>query len=435
MGKLGGCCCACECLEVGDLPSISISGMTGGSWVASTCCWTKTFTFNTTQTTTTTCLASHSVQSYEATLEADVYIMDKKTPPLFLTEQDFPLPLEYCCDSGQTFIGTATASCSGTLESKVKISYRPKEIVVRASKQSVTCNGSTSCKLVLSTSYVYEYGYFEMTELGSGSEYAVEADPNSSCFEQTTVPASLCSGSESNPADSFDCTTAVLLLQEFSFNRVKIYDAWPTGSVVINNDAIPDEGCEVEICNEQDYANQVCLSATGEGCGYDCTPGELVEQTWRPENACDGLQEQYVYSDCDSPFPTIDIYTDNEPDTRLCDELTRTAIDFPADDQCAATEEPTRCLFVPQVGGLFNGASTELDPPYLGIGSLGDCIVGKTPFPSSCYYDDPCGDDAVGWPRFGEKFLDVTTYNYTQTCTNTTQSLCINAPTWTIVFA
>jgi hypothetical protein len=433
MGRAGKCCCRCDCLEQAELPNISINGMTGSSWVASTCCWTKTFTFNTQPAASTTCLPSHSVQSYETTLEADVYIMNKKTPPLFTSEQDFPLPLEYCCDSGATLIGTATASCSGTLEAKLRISYRPKKILVRASRQLVECGEQSTCKLVLSTSYIYEYGFFEMLELGSAYEHAVETIEGSTCFEQTSNPLSLCSGDVSVPPEDFDCDTTVPLISEFSFNRVKVYDEWPTGNVLIDNTAIPESGCQIELCNEQDYDNQVCLTATGEGCSFDCIPGTLVEQTWRPINQCDGLQQQYVYSGCDTELPTVVSFTDNEPDSRLCDELTRTAIEFELDSECSADLE--RCFFVPQVGGLLTVASTETNPPYFPAGSLADCIAAKDPAPTGCYYVDPCGSQAFGWPRFGEKFMDVTTYEYNQTCSNTTQSLCINAPTWTIAFA
>jgi hypothetical protein len=435
MGTMGRCCCPCECLPAGELPSVSITGMTGGDWVDTPCCSTKIFTFNTTPATSTTCLASHHVASYSTTLEADIYATTNAKPPLFSTEQTFPLPLEYCCESGGTFAGTLSASCSGSEEQKLKVTYRPKHIEVRASRQAVTCDGVTTCKLVLSTDYVYDYGYQEMVISGNARSWEVVAGTENECFVQGD-PVFGCEDNDETLPGEFDCDTPVAMTLTFRFTRVKTYDAWPTGPEVFNNDAIPDEGCAIEICNREEYQTQVCISATGSTCPYNCIPASVVEQTWRGVNGCDGLQEQYIFSGCDTPFPTVDFIGDNEPDDRLCPEISRMVLDFVEGSCDSSITRYARCGLGSTTAAYFTILSNEFTP---GDGTqsdtFGGCIVGPQPYPEDCQFLSPCGLDGFAVSRFGTLFGDVTDYSYTSTCTNTTQSLCVNAPTWTIIFA
>jgi len=436
-------CCGCDCLTLEQLPSITIEGMTGGSWEQSTCCWTKTFTFNTAQTTTTTCLPSHSIQSFQTDVKANIYITNAATPPTFTSEQSFPLPLQYCCESGKNLIGSLEASCGESIEQKVKVSYRRKKVQVRLSRQNITCNGVDSCKLVLSTSYVYEYGFLPLTKYTSTGSLAVTAASGLTCFEQNTSSGILpCSGSYSNTSGDFDCTTPTAFSAEYAFTRVKFYDAWPTGTVTINNSSIPESGCTIPLCNNTNYETQLCLSATGSDCTYSCPPMELVEQSWRPLNSCANLQTQYVYQGCNTPFPTVDFYTDDQPDFRLCPQQTRTALKLPSstpDNQCNSNRYPA-CYYggstqnssslALQIPSYFGSLSSTLIPPWFSY----YCISPKNPGPSSCYYSDPCGNPFFAF-KYGQSFGDVTDYNYTNVCTNTTQNLCIQAPTWTITFA
>lgn len=433
MGTMGQCCCDCECLPVGELPSVSITGMTGGDWVHTACCSTKIFTFNSTPTTSTTCLASHHVASYSTTLEADIYATTNVKPPLFSTEQAFPLPLEYCCESGGTFAGTLSASCSGSEEQKLKVTYRPKHIEVKASRQAVTCDGVTTCKLVLSTDYVYDYGYLEMAVSGNARSWEVVAGTENECFVQGD-PVLGCEDNDETLPSEFDCTTPVAMTLAFRFTRVKTYDAWPTGPEVFNNDAIPDEGCTIEICNREEYQTQVCISATGSTCPYNCIPASVVEQTWRGLNQCSSFQEQYVFSGCDTPFPTVDYYTDDQPDFRLCPEISRMVLDF-VDGSCDSSDTRyQRCGLGSTTATYFTLASNEYTPGDI-TGGFAGCIVGPDPYPEACQFLSPCGVDGFAESRFLTFFSDVTDYNYSSTCTNTTQSLCVNAPTWTIIFA
>ena len=432
MGTMGQCCCDCECLPVGELPSVSITGMTGGDWVHTPCCSTKIFTFKTTPTASTACLASHHVASFSTMLEADIYATTNVKPPLFSTEQAFPLPLEYCCESGGTFAGTLTASCSGSEEQRLKVTYRPKHIEVKASRQIVNCNGVETCKLVLSTDYVYEYGYLEMAVFGGSSSWEVAAGIENECFVQGD-PVLGCEDSGEVLPDEFDCTTPVAMTLTFRFTRVKTYDAWPTGLEVFNNDAIPEEGCSIEICNREEYQTQVCISATGSTCPYDCAPANVVEQTWRDDNRCNGLQQQYIFSGCGTPFPTVDFIGDNEPDDRLCPEISRMVLDFVEGSCDSSVTGYTRCGFGTRTAGAFTLSSNEYTPGDI-IGGYAGCIIGPNPYPSDCQFLSPCGVDGFAESRFLTFFPDVTDYNYTSTCTNTTQSLCVNAPTWTIIF-
>ena len=432
MGSMGRCCCPCECLELAELPSISITGMTGGDWVATDCCWTKTFTFNASQATTTVCTGLVDDSALETIVEADIYYLKARTPPEFSSEQDFPLPLQYCCASSPQLAGTLVAKCKFIDHAKLKVSYRRKDIVVRASKQNVVCDGVSQCKLVLSTDYRYEYASVVLSD--SVGDQELTATATGVCFDYYDDPPAICNFEYDGNEPLIDCSGDIQLgagSQVFSFTRIKQYDEWPEGDEVFNNESYLPSGCEITICSGDSFVNQVCISALPTAYCFDCGAATIVEETFRPVNQCDGLQEQYIYSGCGTPFPTVDFLGDNEPDSRLCSEITRNVLLIapPNTGGCAAY---TSCegtnINVSSAFRISKGGSEFLE--------LGDfCVGGANPPPTECKYFNPCGGDSFFPFLSGIGFLDVTNYSYTKTCNGVERSVCVNAPSWTITFA
>lgn len=449
MGGHGRCCCqGCECLEQNELPNISISGMTGGPWVETECCWVKTFTFNSPQSVTTVCLPVHSKSDYTVICEADIYAVKAPLPPLFADDcQEWPLPIEYCCSTDAPYLlASREAKCKGTWQQRMRVSYKPKDIVVKASKQNYSCDGVPECKLVLYATYSYEYNYLVMTEEDSDTSYSMTTAENQSCVEQGD-PFPPCSEAFTEPSVSFDCTTPLDTgLFGFSFSRVKIYDAWPTGAVQFTNADILPENCSTPICNEDEFLTQVCIQITGSECKFSCPVGTLTTEQITPRNICDGPFVQYAFT-CLPPFEGVEACFETDGDDRTCTPITRGKIYYPPVENLICEDEH-KC----------NGFAVVWEDPYgykffdtNQVPLAGDiavagfypaiiipCIELVSPPPVECTWeDDPCGGDygRNNFPFFDSYFDDITAYSYSATCSNTTQSLCVNAPTWTITFA
>lgn len=432
MGSFGRSCCVCECLAFAELPSITIAGMTGGDWVATDCCWTKTFTFNASQATTTVCTDLVDDSTLETILEADIYYLKARTPPEFSSEQDFPLPLQYCCASSPQLAGTLVAKCKFIQQSKLKVSYKRKDIIVRASRQNVVCDGVPECKLVLSTDYRFEYSSVVLSDEVGDQELTATA--TGECFDYYDDPPALCNFEYDGNEPEIDCSGDIQLgegASVFAFTRIKHYDEWPEGDEVFNNESYLAEGCEVTICSNDEFINQVCISALPTNFCFECGEASIVEETFRPINQCDGLQEQYIYSGCGTPFPTVDFLGDDEPDSRLCNEITRNVLSVgPPNDTTCLTY--TSCLGTDSnVASAFSVAKGGAE--FLTLGDY--CVGGASPPPTACKYTNPCGGDSLLPFLSGVGFLDVTNYSYTTACNGGQRSVCVNAPTWTITFA
>lgn len=426
MGKIGKCCCTCECLTLEELPSITIAGMTSGSWVETECCWIKTFSFTTQPATVTICTDPVLDESVETILNSDHYIFKAPLPPLFTEEQDFPLPLEYCCEADPVLVGTKEAKCRFFVQTKLKVSYRPKEIEVKASRQVVNCDGVESCKLVLVANYKYDLNTIELQDAGGDDAFSTAHDQNAVCFEYQDDPPAICSDDYTDPfGPDIDCGDDLFLPSTVvMFTRVKIYDQWPTGSELFDNSAVLDEGCDLSICSDDEFNESICIIAQPGDSGFDCPAGVLAEQTFRPANQCDPISQQYIYT-C-GEIPTVVNVGQNEPDDRLCPEFSRTYLSIPAQDSLC--ENKTICLSSnSSTSGFFQQA-------LLNVNASIPCVVGISPPPAECSHEDPCGN-TWGGVFYGSGFDDVTSYSYTRTINNNTRSVCISAPTWTIVFA
>lgn len=426
-------CCGCNCLTAEELPNISITGMTGGAWTEDECCWSRTFTFNTTQPVTTVCSSAVDDISVEAIIQADIYYTHNPNPKNFTSYQEPPFSLEYCCESGPTKAGTIESKCKYSYQSKLKLSYRRKNIVVKASRQQVTCNGAPECKLVLSVNYYYDWNALMLSD--SGADEAITAAAQGTCFEYDATPPKLCNESYGDPfSPSIDCESNLFLpgpSQPVFFTRIKIYDEWPQGSVTFDNTDVLPEGCQVPLCTDDEFNTQACFVANpGSNIPCTCLPGQLVEQTWRPDNTCNGFLSWVVYT-CGNPV-TADFYSDEVVDNRLCPEFTRTVIQYPTPDggcgpytKCSGTTTNVRSVFELSV--------LTTSDAFFTLGKY--CVEGVSPPPTGCYYPGVCNQPGLDVSKFGTGFLDVTSYVYNKTCNSQSRTLCINAPSWIITFA
>ena len=438
MSKLSKCCCEC-CIEPEELPDITIANMTGGSWIASECCYVKRFTFNQTPTTTTACTAVFEQSQFSASAEVDVYSIKNVVPPVFTSQQPFPLDIEHCCPVGSDLAGSYTANCHGIRQKVMKVGYRPAYIDVRASKQDIQCGENPGCKFILSADYVYYYETLILEEEDYEEGWDFEVNPANSCWTQnggTLTPP--CSKTLDPLSNTFDCSSTLnpSLLKTFKFTKVLTFDAWPVGDdAVFNSEAYPAEGCEPAICDSGEYDTQVCLSATGQECTYQCQEATIYTDEVTVPNFCGSFATQYVM-ECGGEFPVITAVTNTAIDSRTCPGIFRGALAYPADTS-GLCDDSSSCfrLAVNDVELLDPRGQADQQTIPDGAYYLTDfpCFVDN----ETCdWQDDPCGGGFLRtFPYFLAFYTDVKSYAYSTTCTKTTQSVCVNAPTWTITFA
>ncbi|MFN9904202.1 MAG: hypothetical protein ACK55Z_36565, partial [bacterium] len=113
MGGIGRCCCVCDCLPLEDLPTVTISGYTGGGW-SGDCCYEQTFTPNTAQSWSKSCsdmiyesgVTEQCITEHYRSLASDYPGFVAR--PLDVGNGCEDLPDGYCCPAGCEKIATST---------------------------------------------------------------------------------------------------------------------------------------------------------------------------------------------------------------------------------------------------------------------------------------------------------------------------------------
>jgi hypothetical protein len=471
MGKLGGCCCACDCLTVGELPTISISGWTGGSWSGS-CCYEQTFTPNTTPAWTKSC----SGTLYDATAEEECVTEHWRVLGSlwrgFGIDSCDDIPDDYCCPPGREKIATTTTNWTWEDNAFLAVWRRPYQIIVRVSQEEVDCEGvegqTGGCKIVIRSRYVYEWASKIYKNSNSTIDQTVTMH-NTTCFEvnddyvitSTPPTETTCDDVPSDPANggfgSLNNTCA--FFGNFYFDRVKYYDDMPTGSVEFTNSDVP--GCDSSLCDYSPYAyvNQACVYGPTEpvqtaNCAFQepcyCT-GTISEVSATITQGVAICQDDSPYAlsgcnTCNPPAPsncTTDFCAPIGPYTCPDSGYSMYRLGFTNSD--AGTQS---CL-VPGVGSdgirqatfIACGQNRSLEgiggilPPY---SRLHTCTVEDCN--SSCceYIDDcPCCVEEQCKPIYSSEYYStVITHTRSQTCSGlTSASVCTNAPTWTITLS
>ena len=468
MGGIGRCCCAaCDCLPVEDLPTVTISGYTGGGW-SGTCCYEQTFTPNTTQSWSKLC----SDMIYESTVaEQCVTEHYRLLAPDYRGFELFPdgcdeITEGYCCPEGTEKIATTTTDWTFTDNAFMAVWRRIKHIIVRISQEEVDCTGvegeTGGCKIVIRSRFVYDYQatYYR----NALSTYAQSVTMhNTDCFEvdpdyqitANTPTAFTCSDVPANPPTSDNCLTS----GTFYFDRVRYYDDMPTGSITFNNTHVP--GCTSTACDYSplNYSSSVCIYSPASpivsalGCNLN-EPCYCTDTVFATNNTveygpiiCGGddifIQEVSGCNDnpcdlCTTLITECDGVTEYEcPDSTWSTSCIQYDID---------PENPATCFNTGIGSGLHNACvcSNSIE----GIGQY------NAPYVRSVFCDDPTNCSAICCRSYDEDclccypdgicrnyydikyFSTIATHTRTQTCSGfQSKSICTSAPSWTITLA
>ena len=467
MGKLGGCCCSCECLSIGDLPTISISGWTGGSWSGS-CCYEKTFTPNTPQAWTKNCSSDLYNASAEEECVTEHWRILASLWRGFGIDSCEDIPESYCCPEGREKIATTTTNWTWQDNAFLAFWRRPYQIIVRVSQEDVDCQGvegqTSGCKIVIRSRYVYEW----VSKIYSNSNSTVDQTVtmhNTTCFEVndnfviTSTPPEIttCDDVPSSPPENETCMSS----GTFYFDRVRYYDDMPTGSVSFTNANVP--GCDSSYCDYSPYAyvNQVCvygpsISIVNQSCVFQepcyCTGtiSEVSSTINQPAIICEDASPFAISgcNNCNPPAPsncTTDFCDPIGPYTCPDSAYSMSQLGFTNSDS------GDQFCFVPAVGSsgvrqgtdgyIACGQNRSLEgiggiiPPY---SRLHNCTVEDCNANCCEYIDDCpcCVEEQCRQIHGNEYFSTVITHTRTQTCSGlTSASVCTNAPTWTITLS
>ena len=453
MGKIGKCCCTCDCIPIGDLPTVTINGMAGGGWHSDPtfCCYYQDFTFNNppAAVTTTTLPIWTSVFNRDRTQE----ILAREFPREHLyigPADDFcPLPEEECCPPADVLVGTINEVLQETIDLLFTVTYGLTKVRISYSKQLVDCNGTEVCRYVLKYSLEYFYNYQYKTSRDSSRD--VTSTPGVFCFE--------CYGPDNNGRDctfSDSVTDQINVVSSasglsFTIDRIKYFETVPTGTITfVSTD---DEDCEGTLCSTSgNYVSQVCIqSQTGTGLELPCwcnnvtSAGSVTTQdesgncvlSGRVFSGCEGEELCTILSVSCDPIEVDCVYSADCSELAIggdCESVpflgTGLAAFWQVGDfniefitECCVSSENFQCVSYP-----FQAKSTceetEIGEPE---NCDQDCCHSYHDFEDSCL---PCSQSIINCsPKYGNMNRSVTEDIVSTACEGPTQrSVCINIP-------
>ena len=485
MGGIGRCCCACECLPIEDLPTVTISGYTGGGWSGS-CCYEQTFTPNTTPSWSKNC----SGLLYDGTVTQNCVTQHYAIlTPNYRGYEISPggcdtLPDDFCCPDSAEHVATTVTDFETKASAFFALWRRPKNIIVRISQEEVDCEGvegqAGGCKIVIRSRFVYESVSMVFQHRSTKIDQSVEMI-NTTCFEVddryivdvNPDPAPTCEDIPSDPSNVsvFNCKKTGV----FYFDRVKYFEEMPVGGVEFENGDIP--GCEASSCDYEplNYASQVCVfGPTQEIRDYSSTiydgACEFTPPCYCSESVVEsGFSVGFPDLQCNLDFANVRTGCFNDPcSVPACAALTG--------DICANPGDPVPVFDCPElleVNGFdyicptpfretdaFSSGCNEIEDDesgqltYIGCGcsnsvsgnqaenikpffDLSDCFEGNCSSDCCREFDDcPCCPPECKPKYYSEGQPVITSHSITQNCSGiTSQSICTNAPSWTINLA
>lgn len=487
MGGIGRCCCAeCECLPVEDLPTVTITNHTGGGWTG-TCCYQQIFTPNTTPSWSKSCsglLYEGSVSEQCVTDHFIQYGSDYRGYEFFPSSCE-ELPQDFCCLGDTEKIATTTTNWAFTDNAFMAVWRRPKHILVRVSREDVNCDGvegqTGGCKIVIRSRYVYEYRSKIYKNQLTSIDQTVNLI-NETCFEvddryEIDINAPSAITCSDVPADPPSISLGGCVYEgEFYFDRVQYFATMPDGAIEFTNADVP--GCAASTCNYDpyNYTAQVCIYGPS---------GNIDDSNCSFAVPCYCSRDVQVNDQQKTSNDTIclgEIITEVGPcqPPGLC--LTYTTICNNPGDPPLFTYDCNDGVTVDELGylidcvGSINGSDgvgsdgTGASGPiiddnsvlkYLGCGGCAPksgCYprnqqdtaniypyaktynCGEDPCNEDCcfFYDDcpNCFPNGTCIEKYAEPYSTTVTHTRTQSCTGlTSQSVCTNAPQWTINLA
>jgi hypothetical protein len=457
MGKMANCCCdTCVCLVNGTLPTVAISGFTGGAWVnygTDNCCWYKDFTPNTTLSWTTVCQTLTN-SSITITCNATDYAASAQKAKIFLDDDcnsgtaavgyTCPLPDEYCCDGEETTMRHKTqVATEWNQGSKFVVSYRLTGYTFYISKQSVTCPSTgTACRWQTVLQANYEYCYEKrdyktgqktrsITEVGSCFKKNTNGDDDNAC----QGAGQACERTYTIASDPADCSRALTNCGGFSMAYMKVFDNQPNGSYQYSTFDLGTESCTGPKCTYAfNFVSQTCIqynTSISNPCWCGTTTGSPVSYPYTFLSSCNpsggGPQPNNVSFECCDPdlgpYSTPGSCYDTEPRTCGTVNCTRIAIT----NSCSSNQDNWNTIVQ-----CFNCQRLALpigDLPVPDcINSFAEpgfgCISPKTYAEDpTCYYTQPCDTNVFKW---GSTFSQHDSLNVSITCSGfTAGNVCV----------
>jgi hypothetical protein len=454
MGGMGRCCCSsCECVLFSELPTISITGMTGQGWQGTFCCFRQPFTFNATQTDSV--ITTAPIWTSSATQDRTQEVTAQLSP--YRDLYSFPAPVDFCdeidyaayCCPERVLMGTLREILQETLEYKLQVRYRRESVEVEYSKQKVDCDGTEACRYVVKLSIFYSYDYVYLTERQSSRQ--VISTPEGGCF---VVVGPDSNGREASFTDESEGTTSTGNGSgTFRVDRIKYYESAPTGTITFvttDTDTCDRTNFIDPVCDtEGNYVSQVCLTAdlenppcwcSGTTVGFeddtydnpiadDCTPFASVYTCenvfcFASADFCPGEDIPCSYSvqcstiqtaeGCEDPvFLLLDLY----PSWVLGDQF------FSFFPDCCISTVDTACNSYP----FTTNASCNDVPLGSGLECNEDCCHSYIDFEESC---PNCTSFIISCePKYGPGDRTVTAHTITTSCSGpTARSACIPTP-------
>jgi hypothetical protein len=499
MGSFPCECCQqpeCVCLTLNDLPEITIAGYTSVSttlihWKESgECCWKRTFMPTVTPNWTCT---SYTAQTYEwgMTCQTKSYTWLNYLPPVFQgnTQVPCPLPTWFCCppDVNPVPIGMTQAGYFVKGSVVYFLVYRPSQIEVFLTRKILTCGNTQVCKYVLASKYFYEYRMFRKM-YGSNKNYK-QATVLLSCFSEDPE-YDYDSADEPNADENGWINDVVESCQDvdatwvedndpftngkFSFDRIRLFDAMPTGDILLNNSnvlySLPCEVTMSTLCLTQlNQDTQVCIYTPSIPDPNDptqqfseappcwCNMTETPTATF-PDylaNRCNYFvpigqpRTQFQVYYCDSGGVGIGL----EPGGTTCIILSGGCDD--TKPPCATFNKECRPPNTPWATWPVNESCWDIDGPGSVFSSFFDCgcTVSGVFYWSAICAPGSCGSCCSSFSMECPECETVNPYKcyamyipqemvrtieakeLTWECSGVTQhSQCINAPSWTINF-
>jgi hypothetical protein len=312
-------------------------------------------------------------------------------------------------------------------------------INVYIAKVTLTCPYEAPVeKFMVATEYLIQIGAVNKTfgtqtvaSTGSAAEDCCVADPDSTI--ETGTPYSC-------DEDGHGGSTEVV----YKFTRFKFYDSMPTGTINFTNADVAPDGCEFDVCGlDVDSGIEICFTGS-----HNPRPAEWMTPS---------LGSQDIIVTCDSTFApdTMRIFG---PDgsgnyiaysshainisgaTEACDWYCTPTVTDEKTFTIGTVDDPpggSGCgTLVHWVDSVYS--SEEGDPP---CGVVQEC---------DCYYGDDtwqcvvCVGDGVNVisflqcfsPKAQAKAQNVISISFSQSLSSvTSQSICISAPSWSIVLS
>jgi hypothetical protein len=482
MGGMGRCCCTCECLPIEDLPTVTISGYTGGGW-SGNCCYQQTFTPNSVPSWSKNC----SGLLYDSTSTANCVTQHYAVlTPNYRGYEISPggcdtLPEDFCCPEGVEHVATTTTDVERKASAFFALWRRPKHIIVRISQEEVDCEdveGQTGgCKIVIRSRFVYDAVSMIFQHRSTKIDQSVEMI-NTTCFELddryivdvNPDPAPTCDDIPNDPdnVSTVNCKQSAT----FYFDRVQYFAEMPSGDVEFENEDVP--GCEASSCNYEpyNYASSVCVfGPTQEIRDYSSSvydgPCEFTPPCHCFESVVE-LPSSASFPDlqCSLDFANVRTGCFSDPcSVPACAALTGDVCINPGDPvpvfDCPELLETNGFEYVcptpfREVDGDASGCneitndesgqlrysgcgcSSSLSPNQLEsirpFFDTSDCFEGNCSGDCCREFDDCpcCPSECV--PKYSDQAVPViTSHSLTQTCSGiTSQSVCTGAPSWTI---